>query len=61
MDETLLGQVPLFASLPREELQHLALTLRQFEIAPGTVLLREGDYGDCFYLGSRHQWNIFQR
>ena len=49
MDETLLGQVPLFAALPHEEIQRLALTLRQLEIAPGAILLHEGDHGDCFY------------
>ncbi len=49
MPEALLSEVPLFASLPDEERRHLAGTLRQLEITPGTILLHESDSGDRFY------------
>ncbi len=52
MNETqlVLSQVPLFASLPQGELDHLAATLRTLEIAPGTLLLHEGDCGNHCYI-----------
>ena len=45
MNDSLLGQVPLFASLPREDLEHVAATLRPLDVAANAVLLREGDHG----------------
>lgn len=50
MDESLLGQVQLFASLPPAELRRLALSLRQIEISTGSILLHEGEHGDRFFL-----------
>src|SRR5437870_2163203 len=50
MTALLIGQVPLFASLPQGEIYHLAETLRQMTIAPDTILFHEGDYGDRFYI-----------
>lgn len=50
MNEFLLGQVPLFAALPRGELRRLAETLRQFAIPANTILFLEGDQGDRFYV-----------
>ncbi|HZG68825.1 MAG TPA: cyclic nucleotide-binding domain-containing protein, partial [Herpetosiphonaceae bacterium] len=44
------AQVPLFASLPPGELDHLAATLERVDLPPGLVLFREGEYGDRFYL-----------
>jgi serine phosphatase RsbU (regulator of sigma subunit) len=45
-----IGQVPLFATLPPEELERLAATLREVTFPPGAVLFREGDYGDGFLI-----------
>ena len=48
--QLVLSQVPLFASLPLGELEHLAATLRAIEIAPGTLLFHESDCGDHCYV-----------
>lgn len=45
-----LGQLPLFASLPPQELQQLEDSLRKEEYRPGEVLFHEGDPGDQLYL-----------
>ena len=45
-----LGQIPLFASLPSSGINFLAKTLQQHDFPPDTVLLREGDQGDRFYI-----------
>ena len=50
MDTTLLAKVPLFRELPLDELQHLAATLRVIEAVPGTVLFREQEPGEEFYI-----------
>ena len=42
--------MPLFASLPESELEHLAATLKRVEVASGVVLFNEGEHGDHFYL-----------
>ncbi len=47
---TELSRVPLFASLPGEDLTRLARRMEREEIAPGTGLVREGDEGDRFYV-----------
>jgi phosphoserine phosphatase RsbU/P len=50
MNEPLIGRVPLFAALPADELRYLATMLRHSAVPADTVLFREGDYGDYFYL-----------
>ncbi|MEK7323842.1 MAG: cyclic nucleotide-binding domain-containing protein, partial [Chloroflexota bacterium] len=50
MNEHLISQAPLFASLPRGEIQRLAGTLRPVNVSPNTILLREGEVGDRFYI-----------
>jgi DNA-binding SARP family transcriptional activator/CRP-like cAMP-binding protein len=45
-----LGQIPLFASLPSSGLKFLAKTLQEHDLPPATVLLREGEQGDQFYI-----------
>ena len=50
MKESFISQVPLFASLPQEEIRHLADTLRPSEFGPGALLFSEGEYGDRFYV-----------
>ena len=59
-NELVLSQVPLFASLPHPELEHLAATLRVVEFAPGTLLFREGDHGDHFYIISTGQVEVIK-
>ncbi|HLG07206.1 MAG TPA: cyclic nucleotide-binding domain-containing protein [Gaiellaceae bacterium] len=47
---TELARVGLFAELPGETLGKLADRMRRDEVAAGTVLIREGEPGDRFYL-----------
>jgi len=47
---TELTRVGLFASLPGETLAKLADLMRRDEVASGTVLLREGEPGDRFFV-----------
>ena len=46
----LLGRTPIFAPLPGTTLEHLAGRLLPLRLAPGEVVVREGDAGDRFYL-----------
>jgi MFS family permease len=46
----LLTGVPIFAPLPGTALEHIAGRLVPLRIEPGTVILREGDAGDRFYV-----------
>jgi MFS family permease len=46
----LLTGVPLFAPLPGTSLEHIAGRLVPLRIDPGTVIVREGDAGDRFYV-----------
>jgi sigma-B regulation protein RsbU (phosphoserine phosphatase) len=50
MDTALLKHVPLFVSLPPSELAELAISLQETCYSAGTVLFREGDYGNRFYI-----------
>src|SRR3954452_791971 len=50
MDNTLLRHVPLFVSLPPNELADMAVSLQETSYPAGVVLFREGDYGDRFYI-----------
>jgi len=50
MNERLISQVPLFTTLPENEIQRLAEMLRVFETPPNIVLFREGEQGDRFYI-----------
>ncbi len=45
-----LARVPLFASLPLDELDHLATTLRALDVPDKTILFYEGDHGEHFYV-----------
>jgi MFS family permease len=52
-DETtlrLLGSTPIFAPLPGAALEHLASRLVPLRVDAGTVIVREGDPGDRFYI-----------
>ena len=46
----LIAEVPVFSTLPRAELEHLADTLRLHEFAVGELLIREGENDDHFYI-----------
>jgi hypothetical protein len=46
----LLGSTPIFAPLPGAALEHLAARLVPLRVESGSVILREGDPGDRFYI-----------
>jgi phosphoserine phosphatase RsbU/P len=50
LKEPLISQVPLFANLPAQEHAYLAATLRRVIFPSGTLLFREGDFGEHFYI-----------
>jgi MFS family permease len=45
-----LGSVPIFTPLPGMTLEHLAGRLVPLRFEPGTVVVKEGDQGDRFYI-----------
>lgn len=45
-----LNRVGLLAGLPSETLARLAKRMEREEVAPGTVVVREGEPGDRFYV-----------
>jgi hypothetical protein len=45
----LLRSIPLFAPLPAPALESLARALTPLSLPAGTVVIREGDRGDCYY------------
>lgn len=46
----ILASVPIFAPLPVMTLEHLASRLVPLRLEPDTVIIREGDAGDRFYI-----------
>ena len=46
----LLSGVPIFAPLPRPELERLALALTDIDVEAGTAVITQGDVGDRFYV-----------
>jgi serine phosphatase RsbU (regulator of sigma subunit) len=60
MNEQIISRVPLFTSLPANEIKHLAETLHSAEVLPGTILFREGEYGDRFYIVREGQIEIIK-
>jgi len=46
----LLHSLPIFSSLKKRELKFLAEIARVIEYPPNTILLREGDSGNCLYV-----------
>ena len=46
----LLGTTPIFAPLPGAALEHLASRLVPLRVEAGTLVVREGDAGDRFYI-----------
>lgn len=60
MSEMTIAQVPLFASLPLDELRHLQDTLTIRTISDNTVLFEEGDIGEYFYVILEGQLEIIK-
>ena len=46
----ILSAIPIFTPLPSFSLEHLAGRLVPLRLEPGTVVVREGDAGDRFYI-----------
>lgn len=46
---SLLQQIPLFRVLPSDALEALALSVEQVELAPGAILMREGERGQDYF------------
>ncbi len=46
----LIAKIPLFAGLPKTELEHLTDSLHPCEFEVGTVLIREGESDERFYI-----------
>ena len=49
-NSALLAQVPLFSACSKKELQQLARKAEDRTVGAGTVLVREGEMGDAFYV-----------
>lgn len=45
-----LADVPLFSGCSKRDLQIISRHMQVVEVAEGTVLIREGDEGDAFYI-----------
>ncbi len=50
MNDNILSKVPLFSSLPAEELQGLRQAMELSTVPGGTLLINEGDRGELFYV-----------
>jgi MFS family permease len=55
-----LASVPIFAPLPGGSLEHLAARLVPLRVEPGTVIVREGDAGDRFYIVAEGEIEVSQ-
>ena len=56
-----LARVELLAGLPGETLQKLGQRMEREDVAPGTVIVREGDAGDRFYVVFAGMLTVNQR
>ena len=56
-----LARIELLAGLPGEILARLATRMERHEVAPGTVLVREGEPGDRFYVVFAGMLSVTQR
>jgi MFS family permease len=56
----ILSSVPIFAPLPGGSLEHLAGRLVPLRVDPGTVIVREGDAGDRFYIVAEGELGVTQ-
>ncbi len=55
-----LASVPIFAPLPGGSLEHLAARLVPLRVEAGTVIVREGDAGDRFYIVAEGEIEVSQ-
>ncbi len=55
-----LASVPIFAPLPGGSLEHLASRLVPMRLEPGTMIVREGDSGDRFYIVAEGEVEVSQ-
>jgi MFS family permease len=56
----ILAAVPIFAPLPGGSLEHVAGRLVPLRLEPGTVIVREGDAGDRFYIVAEGEVDVTQ-
>ena len=56
----ILASVPIFAPLPGGSLEHVAGRLVPLRVDPGTVIVREGDSGDRFYIVAEGELEVTQ-
>jgi MFS family permease len=56
----ILASVPIFAPLPGGSLEHLAARLVPLRVDAGTVIVREGDAGDRFYIVTEGEVEVSQ-
>lgn len=56
----ILTTVPIFAPLPGGSLEHLAERLVPLRLEQGTVIVREGDHGDRFYIVAEGELEVAQ-
>jgi len=56
----ILGAVPIFAPLPGGSLEHVAARLIPLRVEPGSVIVREGDAGDRFYIVAEGDLDVTQ-
>lgn len=54
----LLGSIDLFASLEAHAIEGLADRMKRIEVRPGTVVVREGDIGDRFYVVEQGEMEV---
>jgi ATP-binding cassette subfamily B protein len=55
-----LSRVGLLAGLPGEKLTHLAGRLEREDVAPGDLVVREGEPGDRFYIVLSGLFDVLQ-
>jgi phosphoserine phosphatase RsbU/P len=53
-------QIPLFASIPPDEMKKIFADLRSITLSPDAALFREGDRGDSFYVVLEGVMDIIQ-
>jgi len=56
----ILAAVPIFAPLPGASLEHVASRLVPLRVEPGTMIVREGDAGDRFYIVAEGEIDVSQ-
>jgi ATP-binding cassette subfamily B protein len=57
---TELARAPLLAALPGETLRKLAAAMEREDVAAGAELVREGEYGDRFYVVLTGMFSVAQ-